>query len=192
MESGGLEAFAHHLLTLDVSDFVPSRDIRQNNQAKREMIRESINPLDARKWLEACARTEQVLGLRTPDGPGRSPWFEGNGYSFGALYNAYVEWQKTIKLPVAPEPTKSGNFGEMLGRAGIKTRRGPKPERKTPICSPGRRGLPRKSRALCLTSPLGQTLADPPFGQSSPCCYSQKGGWPDPPRNFRQLVNKGR
>jgi hypothetical protein len=56
IESGGREAFAHYLLNVDISNFVPWRDVKQDNAAKRDMIRESVNPYDARKWLEDCCR----------------------------------------------------------------------------------------------------------------------------------------
>jgi hypothetical protein len=119
IEGGGREAFAHHLLSLDVSSFVPWRDIKKDNQAKHDMIREAINPFDARKWLEACCHAEEILGLRIPDGGGWMPWNEGDGHSFGALSAAYVEWQKTVRSRVGPQPTKPGGVGAVLGKAGI-------------------------------------------------------------------------
>jgi hypothetical protein len=42
------------LLTRDVSSFVPWRDCPKNNSAKKDMIRHSVNPYDARKWIEDC------------------------------------------------------------------------------------------------------------------------------------------
>jgi Family of unknown function (DUF5906) len=65
IENGGAEAFAHHLLTLDVSGFTPSRDVRKDTAAKRRMVRESLNPYDARRWLEDCCDAAQLLGGRT-------------------------------------------------------------------------------------------------------------------------------
>jgi len=127
-ESGGREAFAHHLLNLDVSKFTPWRDIKKDNAAKRDMIREAINPYDARKWLEACCHSEEVIGLKNPDGGGWMPWVEGERHSFGTLSAAYSEWQKTVKSRVGADPTKSGGLGELLGKAGIedapRTRKG--------------------------------------------------------------------
>ena len=57
IETGGREAFAHYLLNLDVSGFVPLRDVPKDNSAKRDLIRLSINPFDARKWIEDCCET---------------------------------------------------------------------------------------------------------------------------------------
>lgn len=123
IESGGREAFAHYLLNLDVSDFVPWRDVPKQNQAKRAMIRQSINPYDARKWLEECCHTEGVLGLRCPaTGKWRS-WREGDEYTFGELAAAYTEWQKGVKTPIAAKPTPVGRLGEVIGDAGMGVRR---------------------------------------------------------------------
>jgi hypothetical protein len=122
INGGGREAFAHHLLNLDVSDFVPWRDIKKDNEAKRDMIRESVNPYDARKWLEDCCDVERVIGR--PDTSGEwKPWNEGEEYAFAALCAAYVDWQRTVKSPVAPIPTKVGNLGEVLTQAGFGLRR---------------------------------------------------------------------
>ena len=90
IESGGAEAFAHYLLTLDVSSFVPARDTERDNEARRAMIRESINPYDARKWLEECCEAAQILGS------GRRmemEWKAGEAIAFSTLRAAYVEWQ---------------------------------------------------------------------------------------------------
>jgi hypothetical protein len=38
INNGGREAFAHYLLTRDVSSFVPHRDIKRDNDEHREMI----------------------------------------------------------------------------------------------------------------------------------------------------------
>ncbi|MEJ0094212.1 MAG: primase-helicase family protein [Methylocella sp.] len=45
---GGREAFAYYLLMLDVSEFVPSRDIKRDNDARQDMIIQSVNPYDAK------------------------------------------------------------------------------------------------------------------------------------------------
>ena len=73
IENGGREAFAHHLLNMDVSDFVPLRDVPKDNVAKQDLIRFSINPYDARKWLEDCCETNCVIGRKDPEraGPDR-------------------------------------------------------------------------------------------------------------------------
>jgi hypothetical protein len=118
-----------------VSDFVPWRHVPKNNAAKDAMIQLSINPYDARKWLDECCHTERLIGRRKPyekDFSGRPitpenvewiKWHEGDEYSFADLSAAYVEWQKTVKSPVAPIPTKAGNLGEVLTKAGIEMRR---------------------------------------------------------------------
>jgi Family of unknown function (DUF5906) len=135
IEYGGREAFAHYLLNRDVSDFVPWRHVPKNNAAKDEMIRLSINPYDARKWLDECCHAERLIGWRKPfekDLYGKPiipenvewiRWREGDEYSFADLCVAYVEWQKTVKSPAAPTPTKAGNLGEILNKAGIEMRR---------------------------------------------------------------------
>jgi hypothetical protein len=121
IENGGREAFAHHLLNLDVTGFVPLRDVPKNNAAKREMIRRSINPFDARKWIEECCVTRQLIGDRAGDG--WAPFKTGAEHAFHVLSNAYTEWQKGVKSPVAPEPTPLGALGEILNCAGFRLKR---------------------------------------------------------------------
>ena len=87
------------------------------------MIRESINPYDARKWIEDCCHRECLVGHRDPDTGEWMRWVEGAEYSFTALSTAYVAWQKDIRAPVAPKPTPTGSLGEVLGAAGIPMRR---------------------------------------------------------------------
>ena len=120
IESGGAEAFAHYLLTLDVSSFVPARDIKRDNEARRAMIRESINPLDARKWLEECCEAAQILGS------GRRmemEWRAGEAIAFSTLRAAYAVWQEGVRTRVAPKPTPISRLGELLGRCGLVERR---------------------------------------------------------------------
>jgi len=38
---------------------------------------------------------------------------------FYVLYNAYVEWQKTVKSPIGPEPTHSNALGKLLTSVGF-------------------------------------------------------------------------
>jgi hypothetical protein len=120
---GGREAFAHYLLNLDVRDFVPSRDCPKDNAVKERMIRLSVNPFDARKWLEDCCHTERLIGRKLPDSEGWAEWREGEEYVFATLSAAYTEWQKTVKSPVAAKPTPIGNLGEVLSAAGVSIRR---------------------------------------------------------------------
>jgi hypothetical protein len=129
IENGGREAFAHYLLTLDVSGFVPLRDTPKNNNAKREMIRRSINPFDARKWLEECCLTQQIIGaVDSQDwSPGKPAswrkWSQGLVVPFHLLANAYTAWQRDVKSPVSPQPTPKGSLGEVLNRAGFEQKR---------------------------------------------------------------------
>jgi hypothetical protein len=123
IDNGGRETFAHHLLNLDVSDFVPWRDIKKDSVAKREMIRLSINPFDARKWIEDCCHAERMIGLKEPDSGKWERWIEGDEHSFATLAAAYVEWQKTVKSPFAPKPTPSGSLGEALRKMGFEPKR---------------------------------------------------------------------
>jgi hypothetical protein len=132
IEHGGREAFAHFLLNRDVSNFVPMRDAPKDNAAKREMIRRGVNPYDARKWLEECCTTKQLIGYRDYDGldpalppekqkisAGWANWTTGKEFYFRIFANAYTEWQKTVKAPVRPEPTPIGSLGEVLTNAGF-------------------------------------------------------------------------
>jgi hypothetical protein len=124
LENGGREAFAHYLLNLDVSGFVPLRDVPKNNDAKREMIKRTINPYDARKWLEECCVTGQLIGARTGDPDLQwTAWTRGAEHPFNVLSNAYTEWQKGVKSPVRPEPTPIGSLGEALTHAGFGEKR---------------------------------------------------------------------
>jgi hypothetical protein len=123
IESGGREAFAHFLLSRDVSDFTPWVHVPKNNVAKAAMIRESINPFDARKWLEDCCHSERLIGRKNGSGDDWEPWRQGDRWAFHQLRDAYVEWQKAVKSPVAPKPTPSGSLGEVLGRAGFESYR---------------------------------------------------------------------
>jgi hypothetical protein len=119
IENGGREAFAHHLLNLDVSDFVPLRDAPKDNAAKREMITRSINPFDARKWIEECCHTRQLIGHRDSADEGWADWVKGKEYYFYVFANAYTVWQRDVKSPVKPEPTPKGSLGEVLTNAGF-------------------------------------------------------------------------
>jgi Family of unknown function (DUF5906) len=125
IENGGREAFAHYLLNRDVSEFIPLRDTPKNNDAKREMIRRSINPFDARKWLEDCCLTQQIIGASdTRDWiPGQAvkwrKWIPGETAPFHVLANAYTVWQRDVKSPVSPQPTPKGSLGEVLNNAGF-------------------------------------------------------------------------
>ena len=121
IENGGREAFAHHLINLDVTDFVPLRDVPKNNAAKREMIRRSINPFDARKWIEECCVTRQLIGHR--EGDQWADWLKGKEYYFHVFANAYTVWQRDVKSPVRPEPTPKGSLGEVLTNAGFGSER---------------------------------------------------------------------
>jgi Family of unknown function (DUF5906) len=122
IDNGGREAFAHYLINLDVRDFVPSRDVPKDNAAKREMIKRSINPYDARKWLEECCHTERILGKRDAEGADWL-WTEGDEHSFASLRNAYVAWQTTVRSRVAAEPTHPSSLGQVLSDAGFGSRR---------------------------------------------------------------------
>ena len=117
IENGGREAFAHRLLNMDVSGFVPLRDVPKNNAAKREMIKRTINPFDARKWIEECCETRQLIGYRL--GNSWAQWKAGEEHAFHVLANAYTEWQKGVRSPVRPEPTPIGSLGEVLTTAGF-------------------------------------------------------------------------
>ena len=123
IKTGGVEAFAHHLLTRDVSNFVPSRDIKTDNAAKRAMIRESINPFDARKWLEECAEAELILGYSRGRGLPDKAWVAGDEVPFAVLRANYVAWLDTVRTRVAPKPTPPNRLGGVLLRCGLKERR---------------------------------------------------------------------
>lgn len=130
IDNGGREAFMDYILNLDVTNFVPMRDIPKDNAAKEEMIRNSINPYDARKWLEECCETSMILGHRQQESgiPYEKsslpwePWKTGCEYDNGIFYVAYSEWQKSVKSSIAPKPTASNNFGKLLSEAGFDLR----------------------------------------------------------------------
>ncbi len=124
IEGGGREAFMHYLLHLDVSNFIPARDVPKDNAFKEAMIRNSINPYDARKWLEECCRSEMILGYK-PINESTFPWelwHMGQEYPNGIFNTAYTEWQKGVKSSVAPKLTPRNKFGELLTTAGLELR----------------------------------------------------------------------
>jgi Family of unknown function (DUF5906) len=153
LENGGREAFAYYLLNLDVSDFVPLRDVPKNNSAKLEMIKRAINPYGARKWIEECCVTIQIIGYSTINTYGQKTnmwhaWAEDTKHAFSILSNAYTEWQKNVRSPVRPEPTPIGSLGEVLTRAGFGEKR---------TATERLRILPNPTKCL-------ETLFDPPPG----------------------------
>ena len=103
------------------------RDAPKDNEVKKEMIKNSINPYDARKWLEDCFNTGMILGFKPlgnklPYEKSNIPWeplVTGNEHDNRSLYVAYTEWQKSIKSPIAPKTTASNNFGELLNNVGF-------------------------------------------------------------------------
>jgi len=131
-----------YLLKLDVSDFIPSRDVPKNNMAKEIMIHNSINPFDARKWLEECCATGMIIGHKKDENFNQiayeksdlpwEPWKTGKEYENGIFYAAYREWQKSIKSPIAARPTAINKFGELLNSAGFDQRNQGRRLRKLP------------------------------------------------------------
>jgi Family of unknown function (DUF5906) len=107
---GGREAFAHYLLNLNVSEFVPWRDVPRENESRGRMIRKSFNPYDARNWLEECARSERFIGFKVEGGNWKK-WevLESDGkpffVPFERLADAYRGWQAGVKSAVSPRPT---------------------------------------------------------------------------------------
>lgn len=142
IENGGREALMDYLLSIDISNFIPSRDIPKYNAAKEAMIRNSINPYDARKWLEECCDTGMLLGYKKDQNSVLSyensnlpwePWKKGVVYENGIFFTAYKEWQKSIKSPISARPTPLNKFGELLNIVGlIQTIEGGKRWRKLP------------------------------------------------------------
>lgn len=122
INNGGLEAYHYYLTNLDVKDFVPWRDVPKDNEFKNKMIKDSINPYDARKWIEQCCEAEMILGLkpiRVEEFPAKSnypwePWVKGIKYENGFFQVAYADWQKTVKSPVAPRLTATNTLGKLL------------------------------------------------------------------------------
>jgi len=133
IDHSGAEAFAYYLANLDVSDFIPWRDVKRDNAAKRQMIADGFNPYDARVWLKQCALTEMLLGANwVRDNPADEDtpevrrcqsiavkWTEGAEFTFAEMSAAYTEWMKSVRSPMAPQPTPTGNLGEAMARAGI-------------------------------------------------------------------------
>lgn len=126
IEGGGREAFMDYLLNRDVKDFIPARDVPKDNESKKAMILTSINPYDARKWLEACCRSEILLGKKPLDNSSQlpwEPWIEGKEYDNCIFYAAYLEWQKSVKSPSEAKPTAANKFGELLTNVGLTQRK---------------------------------------------------------------------
>ncbi len=125
-DNGGRAAFMFHLLNTDVGTFSPARDVPMNNAAKNDMIRNSINAYDARKWLEACCYSEMLIGHKPSQKIDPSIqwelWREGAEYDNGIFYTAYAEWQRIIKAAVTPRPTPLNLFGQLLNNAGFSQR----------------------------------------------------------------------
>ena len=139
MDGGGRQAFMRFLLSRDVSGFDPRRDIPRDNAARKGIIKRTLNPYDARLWLEACCEAGMVLGLRPggarhehsperiyaePDGDDAPAlpwerWAEGALVPFGSLASAYQAWQQALRFPVSPRPTPGGKLGELLSAYGI-------------------------------------------------------------------------
>jgi hypothetical protein len=91
-----------------------------------DIIRNSINSYDARKWLEDCCRAEMILGMKPLDKDSKlpwEPWFPGVEYANGLFQDAYAVWQKNIKSPMAPIPTSTKKLGELLNNAGFEMKR---------------------------------------------------------------------
>jgi hypothetical protein len=87
------------------------------------MIRLAVNPFDVRKWLEDCCHTNRLIGLREPDSNENAGWVAGEEHPLANLAEAYRDWQRSIKSPVAPQPTPTGSLGEIFGKCGFGRRR---------------------------------------------------------------------
>lgn len=131
IEGEGTAAFMFHLLNLDVSGFIPARDVPKDNVAKENMIKNSVNPFDARKWLEECIENGMILGLKQDNSNKLpyekstlpyEPWIMGIEYENGLFWISYQEWQKSVKSPVAAKPTPSNTFGKLLNDVGFEQR----------------------------------------------------------------------
>lgn len=127
INGGGLETFMYYLINLDVSNFVPSRDVPKDNEFKDAMIRASISPLDARKWLEDCCYSEMIIGLKPTANNSEhklqwQAWETGDEYTNGQLFGAYTEWQKGVKSQQGSKSTASNNFGKLLTAVGFSCR----------------------------------------------------------------------
>jgi hypothetical protein len=119
-----------------------------DNAVKQEMIQLSVNPYDARKWLEDCCEAGCLIGRKDPDSLQWVPWVAGEELPFHVLLNAYIEWQKSVKTHIAPEPTPSNTLGKVLTGVGFGSH---------PTKSEMRRTLPEISfclKRLFIPSPL--------------------------------------
>jgi len=121
IDNGGVGAFLKVLLDTECSNFYPPRDINRSNSSREEMIKNSYNPYDARFWLERCCDLGVVVGMK-PNGDyssGDVLWCEGDEYSNSMLYDAYLNWQKTVKTRIAPDTTCSRHLGKLLTKLGF-------------------------------------------------------------------------
>ena len=105
------------------------------------MIRRSINPFDARKWLEECCVTRQLIGcasrrstreLMTPtcrraDKPNRggrwTEWVDGRGIPVPRFRQRLHGMAEGREIAGRPEPTPIGSLGEVLTNAGFGSKR---------------------------------------------------------------------
>ena len=67
VENGGTEALLHHLLSLDVSEFIPQRDVPIHNAEHRVNQRES-DPTNPLLWFEDCIENGMWIGSEKWEG----------------------------------------------------------------------------------------------------------------------------
>ena len=137
IENGGVEAFLHDMLTRDVSNFVPLRDVPRDNEEHRAN-KIASNPAAPELWLKDCLDNDQWLGSDKLAG-----WYTADGdkhHGLGALQmyddlgnctakmrgaflnQSYREW--ATKQGRNAQPVTTGTFWKKLSDLGFAENRG--------------------------------------------------------------------
>lgn len=119
IEHGGREAFLHDLLTMDVSNFIPARDVPMDNHNKQNMIEQSISPCSSYVWLRECCATRSFLGAKHSVDNAPLEWESECSMEFAWVYDWYQAWALKNKAYHSNEPDKEKRLAQVLTAAGV-------------------------------------------------------------------------